>query len=226
MSTREVEKAEAARKSIEYVQDGMVVGLGTGTTAKYVLQSLGERVREGLKIRGIPTSKASAALAASLKIPLTTLDDVESIDVTIDGADEIGPGLSLIKGGGGALLHEKIVATSSKRLVIVADEQKRVDQLGRFPLPVEVIPFAEAPVRRQLEKLGANPKLRIAQDGTPYITDEGNFIFDCNYGRISDPQAVARAIKSLTGVVEHGLFLGLASVAIIAGDSGIQVLTP
>lgn len=226
MSTREVEKAEAARKSIEYVQDGMVVGLGTGTTAKYVLQSLGERVREGLKIRGIPTSKASAALAASLKIPLTTLDDVESIDVTIDGADEIGPGLSLIKGGGGALLHEKIVATSSKRLVIVADEQKRVDQLGRFPLPVEVIPFAEAPVRRQLEKLGANPKLRIAQDGTPYITDEGNFIFDCNYGRISDPQAVAQAIKSLTGVVEHGLFLGLASVAIIAGDSGIQVLTP
>jgi ribose 5-phosphate isomerase A len=226
MSTREVEKAEAARKSLEYVQDGMVVGLGTGTTAKYVLQFLGERVREGLTIRGIPTSKASAELAASLKIPLTTLDDVESIDVTIDGADEIGPGLSLIKGGGGALLHEKIVATSSNRLVIVADEQKRVDQLGRFPLPVEVIPFAEAPVRRQLEKLDANPKLRIAQDGTPYITDEGNFIFDCNYGSISDPQAVAQAIKSLTGVVEHGLFLGLASVAIIAGDFGIQVLTP
>jgi ribose 5-phosphate isomerase A len=226
MSTREVEKAEAARKSIEYVQDGMVVGLGTGTTAKYVLQFLGERVREGLTIRGIPTSKASAALAASLKIPLTTLDDVESIDVTIDGADEIGPGLSLIKGGGGALLHEKIVATSSKRLVIVADEQKIVDQLGRFPLPVEVIRFAEAPVRRQLEKLGANPKLRIAQNGTPYITDEGNVIFDCNYGSISDPQAVGQAIKSLTGVVEHGLFLGLASVAIIAGESGTKILTP
>jgi ribose 5-phosphate isomerase A len=226
MDTREAEKSVAARKSLEYVQDGMIVGLGTGTTVKYVLEFLGERVAQGLKIRGIPTSKASAAIATSLKIPLTSLDEVECIDVTIDGADEVGPGLSLIKGGGGALLHEKIVASSSKRMVVVADEHKRVDQLGRFPLPVEVIPFAEAPVRRQLEKLGAKPKLRTGQDGSPYITDEGNVIFDCHYGRISDPHAVGQAIKSLTGVVEHGLFLGLASVAIIAGDSGTQVLTP
>jgi ribose 5-phosphate isomerase A len=225
MDTREAEKSVAARKSLEYVQDGMIVGLGTGTTVKYVLEFLGERVAQGLKIRGIPTSKASAAIATSLKIPLTSLDEVECIDVTIDGADEVGPGLSLIKGGGGALLHEKIVASSSKRMVVVADEHKRVDQLGRFPLPVEVIPFAEGPVRRQLEKLGAKPKLRTRQDGSPYITDEGNVIFDCHYGRISDPQAVGQAIKSLTGVVEHGLFLGLASVAIIAGDSGTQVLT-
>jgi ribose 5-phosphate isomerase A len=226
MTTRETEKAEAARKSLDYVEDGMVVGLGTGSTAKYVLEFLGNRVREGLRIRGIPTSKASAALAASLKIPLTTLNEVEFIDVTIDGADEVGPGLSLIKGGGGALLHEKIVATSSKRLVIVADQHKRVEQLGLFPLPVEVIQFAAAPVRRRLQQLGANPKLRKGEDGSPYITDEGNFIFDCSYGRIPNPLEVAQAIKSITGVVEHGLFLGLASVVILAGESGTEILKP
>ncbi len=190
MTMREEEKAAAASKSLEYVEDGMVLGLGTGSTAKYVIELLGQRVRDGLRIRGIPTSKASAALADSLTIPLTTLDQIESIDLTIDGADEIGPGLELIKGGGGALLHEKIVASCSRRLLIVADEHKKVDQLGRFPLPVEVIPFAAAPVKRQLEKLGANPSLRIGNGGEPFITDEGNFLFDCSFGKIPDPAGV------------------------------------
>jgi ribose 5-phosphate isomerase A len=224
MTTTNTEKAAAARKSLEYVKDGMIVGLGSGSTATFVIQFLGELVQQGLKIRGIPTSRASAELAQSLNIPLTTFDQVHSTDVTIDGADEIGAGLALIKGGGGALLHEKIVAASSKRLVIVADEQKLVERLGRFPLPVEVIPFAAAPVRAKLQNMGANPVLRAQKDGSPYITDEGNYIFDCHYGVIHDPPAVAHAIKSMTGVVEHGLFLGLASVAIVAGPDGARTV--
>jgi ribose 5-phosphate isomerase A len=224
MTLTDTEKAAAARKSLEYVKDGMVVGLGTGSTATFAIQFLGEQVRDGLKIRGIPTSRASGELARSLNIPLTSFDEVAYTDVTIDGADEVAPGLALIKGGGGALLHEKIVAASSHRLVIVADEHKIVQRLGRFPLPVEVIPFAASPVRRQLEKMGANPVLRSVHDGSPYITDEGNYIFDCHYGEILDPPAVAHAIKTITGVVEHGLFLGLASVAIIAGPQGARLI--
>jgi ribose 5-phosphate isomerase A len=225
MNLEDTEKAAAARKSLEYVKDGMVVGLGTGSTATFAIQFLGEQVREGLKIRGIPTSRASADLARSLKIPLTSFDEVDHTDVTIDGADEVAPGLALIKGGGGALLHEKIVAAASHRLVIVADEHKLVQKLGRFPLPVEVIPFAAGPVRKKLEGLGANPVLRQAHDGSPYITDEGNYIFDCHYGEIADPAGLAPTLKSITGVVEHGLFLGLASVAIIAGPNGSRVVT-
>jgi ribose 5-phosphate isomerase A len=224
--TQDEEKAAAARKSLEYVQDGMIVGLGTGSTATFAIQFLGEQVRQGLKIRGIPTSRASGELARSLGIPLTSFEEVSYTDVTIDGADEVAPGLALIKGGGGALLHEKIVAAASHRLVIVADQHKIVERLGRFPLPVEVIPFAASPVKVQLEKIGAQPVLRSTHDGSPYITDEGNYIFDCHYGEIMDPAGVADAIKSMTGVVEHGLFLGLASVAIIAGPSGAQVMTP
>jgi ribose 5-phosphate isomerase A len=223
--SQDTEKAAAARKSIEYVKDGMVVGLGSGSTATFAIKFLGEQVRDGLKIRGIPTSRASEELARSLNIPLTTFDEVGYTDVTIDGADEVAPGLALIKGGGGALLHEKIVAAASRRLVIVADEHKLVKLLGRFPLPVEVIPFAAAPIKKRLEEIGAHPVLRSAQQGGPYITDEGNYIFDCHYGEIADPAAVALAIKSMTGVVEHGLFLSLASVAIVAGPSGARVIT-
>ena len=153
MTLTDTEKATAARKSLEYIKDGMVVGLGTGSTATFAIQFLGEQVRNGLKIRGIPTSRASGELARSLMIPLTSFDEVEYTDVTIDGADEVAPGLALIKGGGGALLHEKIVAASSRRLVIVADEHKIVQRLGRFPLPVEVIPFAASPVK---EEAGGN----------------------------------------------------------------------
>ena len=225
MITTDIEKAAAARKSLEYVKDGMVVGLGSGSTATFVIQFLGEMVQRGLTIRGIPTSRASAELARSLHIPLTTFDDVPYTDVTIDGADEVADGLALIKGGGGALLHEKIVAASSKRLIIVVDEHKLVTRLGRFPLPVEVIPFAALPVRNKLENLGAHPELRKAKDGSPYVTDEGNYIFDCHYGEIGDPPAVAAAIKMITGVVEHGLFLGLASVAVVAGPNGARIVT-
>jgi ribose 5-phosphate isomerase A len=224
MTLTDTEKAVAARKSLEFVKDGMVVGLGSGSTATFAIQFLGQLVRDGLKIRGIPTSRASGELARSLMIPLTSFDEVEYTDVTIDGADEVAPGLALIKGGGGALLHEKIVAASSQRLVIVADEHKIVERLGRFPLPVEVIPFAASPVKRQLEEIGAHPVLRAGHDGLPYITDEGNFIFDCHYGEILDPAAVAHTIKNMTGVVEHGLFLGLASLAIVAGPSGARVI--
>jgi ribose 5-phosphate isomerase A len=225
MSTRDEEKAAAARKSLEYIQPGMVVGLGSGSTATLAIRQIGEQVSRGLKIRGIPTSKNSQALAQSLGIPLLTLDDVDAIDVTIDGADEIAPGLQLIKGGGGFLLHEKIVAAASKRLVIVADQQKKVAELGRFPLPVEVVRFARAPVRRKLQAMEANPQLRSGSDGRPYVTDEGNFIFDCSFGSIPDPAATARELKSIPGVVEHGLFLGLASLAIVAGPGGIEILT-
>ena len=222
--TQDTEKAAAARKSIEYVKDGMVVGLGSGTTATMAIRFLAEHVRDGLKIRGIPTSRASEQLARSLGIPLITFDDSGYTDVTIDGADEVAPGLALIKGGGGALLHEKIVAAASHRLVIVADEHKMVQRLGRFPLPVEVIPFAAAPVKKKLEAIGAHPELRTLPGGGPYITDEGNYIFDCHYGEILDPAAVGATIKSMTGVVEHGLFLGLASVAIVAGPAGAKVI--
>src|SRR6201996_1625163 len=222
--TQDEEKAAAARKSLEYIKDGMVVGLGSGSTATFAIKFLGDRVREGLKIRGIPTSRASGELARSLMIPLTSFEEVPYTDVTIDGADEVAPGLALIKGGGGALLHEKIVAAASHRLVIVADEHKVVERLGRFPLPVEVIPFAAAPVKKKLEGLGANPVLRLAHDGSPYITDEGNYIFDCHYGEIADPPELAQTLKSMTGVVEHGLFLGLASVAVVAGPTGSRLI--
>ena len=225
LTTQDTEKAAAARKSLEYVKDGMVVGLGTGSTATFAIEFLGQQVRDGLKIRGIPTSRASGVLARSLNIPLTSFDEVSYTDVTIDGADEVAPGLALIKGGGGALLHEKIVAAASRFLVIVADEHKLVERLGRFPLPVEVIPFAASPVKQQLEALGAHPVLRSGHDGSPYITDEGNFIFDCHYGEIMDPSTVAHTIKSMTGVVEHGIFLKLASVAIIAGPDGARVIS-
>jgi ribose 5-phosphate isomerase A len=226
MTLTDTEKAAAARKSLEYVKDGMVVELGTGSTATFAIEFLGQQVRDGLKIRGIPTSRASGELARSLNIPLTSFDEVDHTDVTIDGADEVAPGLALIKGGGGALLHEKIVAAASRFLVIVADEHKMVERLGRFPLPVEVIPFAAAPIKRQLEKLGANPVLRSGHDGSPFITDEGNFIFDCHYGEILDPAALAHTLKSITGVVEHGIFLGLASVAVVAGAQGARIIKP
>lgn len=225
MSTRDEEKAAAARASLKYIEPGMVVGLGSGSTATLAIQFIGEAVSQGLKIRGIPTSKVSGALARSLGIPLITLEEADEIDVTIDGADEIAPGLQLIKGGGGYLLHEKIVAASTKRLVIVADEKKKVAVLGAFPLPVEVVLFAAAPVQRRLQEMGAHPVLRSGPEGKPFLTDEGNVIFDCSFGRIPNPTATAQALKSIPGIVEHGLFLDMASVAIVAGSSGIEVLT-
>jgi ribose 5-phosphate isomerase A len=217
------EKEAAARASLRFVKDGQVVGLGTGSTAAYFIRLLGEQVKNGLRIRGIPSSDRSREQAASLGIPLTTLDECPEIDVTVDGADEVDPQLRLIKGGGGALLREKIVASATKQLVIVADATKRVPVLGRFPLPVEVIKFAEAVVVKKIEALGADVMLREA-DGKPYLTDENNHILDCRFGQISDADGLARQLSDMPGVVEHGLFIGMASVVLVANGSEIVEL--
>ena len=215
------EKEAAARSSLQFIRDGQVVGLGSGSTATCFIQLLGEEVRKGLRIRGIPTSIRSKELAESLKIPLTTLDECQEIAVTVDGADEIDPQLRLIKGGGGAALREKIVASATRQLVIVADATKQVKRLGKFPLPVEVIRFAQALVRKRISALGARVELRTLPDGNPYVTDENNHILDCHFGEIEDPDALAQTLSGMPGVVEHGLFIGMASVALVARGSEV-----
>jgi ribose 5-phosphate isomerase A len=218
------EKEAAARASLRFVRDGDVVGLGTGSTAAYLVRFLGERVKAGLKIRGIPTSVKTAEAATSLGIPLTTLDEVQQIDVTIDGADECDPQLRLIKGGGGALLREKIVASASKKLVIIADSSKQVPVLGKFPVPVEVIKFAEAVVTKKIAAMGAVVTVRTDSSGKKFITDEGNHILDCHFGQIPDPPALARKLETTPGVVEHGIFIGMASLALIGkGDQVVEI---
>jgi ribose 5-phosphate isomerase A len=219
-------KTMAARKGLEFVEAGMVVGLGSGSTATQFIRLLGERVQAGLKVRGIASSRASEELAVSLGIPVIDFRACQEIDVAVDGADEVGPGLGLIKGGGGALLREKIVASASTQFIIVADASKVVRQLGRFPLPVEVIQMAEPLVSRRLEALGLRPAVRRAKDGSPYVTDEGNFILDCACGEMDDPGRVAASIRAIVGVVEHGLFLKMASRALIADGSGVRELLP
>jgi ribose 5-phosphate isomerase A len=218
------EKEAAARASLRFVQDGQVVGLGTGSTAAFFIKLLAERVKNGLKIRGIPTSERSRVLAQSLGIPLTTLDECQDIAVTVDGADEVDPELRLIKGGGGALLREKIVASATRQLVIVADASKQVARLGKFPLPVEVIKFAQALVTKKITALGANVTLRLGKDGKPFVTDEGSHILDCSFGEIADADGLARKLSDMPGVVEHGLFIGLASVVLFARGSEIVEL--
>jgi ribose 5-phosphate isomerase A len=215
------EKEGAARASLRFVKDGQVVGLGTGSTAAYFIQLLGEQVKNGLRIRGIPSSDRSREQAASLGIPLTTLDECQQIDVTVDGADEFDPQLRLIKGGGGALLREKIVASATRQFVIVADATKRVPVLGKFPLPVEVIKFAQALVKKKIEALGAQVEVRRNADGKAYLTDENNYILDCRFGQIPDADALARQLSDMPGVVEHGLFIGMASVVLLADGSNI-----
>jgi ribose 5-phosphate isomerase A len=210
------EKEAAARASLQFVKDGQVVGLGTGSTAAFFIKLLAGRVKSGLRIRGIPTSVKSQELAASLGIPLTTLDEVQEIAVTVDGADEVDPQLNLIKGGGGAMLREKIVASATKKLVIVADASKQVPVLGKFPLPVEVIRFAEALIAKRITDLGAKVSVRQAADGKPYVTDEGHHILDCHFGEIRDPGKLARQLSDMPGIVEHGLFIGMAKVALFA----------
>jgi ribose 5-phosphate isomerase A len=221
---KDQEKEAAARASLKFVKDGQVVGLGTGSTAAYFIQLLGEQVKNGLHVRGIPTSVRSRDQALSLGIPLTTLDECQQIDVTVDGADEVDPQLRLIKGGGGALLREKIVASATKQLVIVADATKRVPVLGKFPLPVEVVKFAQALVAKKIEALGAQAALRRAVDGTPYLTDENNYILDCRFGQIPDADGLAKQLANMPGVVEHGLFIGMASVVLVADGSEIVEL--
>jgi ribose 5-phosphate isomerase A len=218
------EKEAAARASLHYVKDGQVVGLGTGSTAAYFIKLLGEKVKGGLRIKGIPTSVRSRDLAQSLDIPLTTLDECQEIDVTVDGADEVDPQLRLIKGGGGALLREKIVASATRTMVVVADASKQVQRLGRFPLPVEVIRFAQALVAKRIAAMGAQVELRLKPDKTPYVTDENNHILDCRFGVIQDADRLARELSQMPGVVEHGLFIGMASVALLARGNEIVEL--
>jgi ribose 5-phosphate isomerase A len=219
--TQDDAKRMAAQRALEFVEDGMSLGLGSGTTSAIFIKELGERVKQGLRIRGIATSAASQQLAESLSIPITNFDESPLLDLAIDGADEIGPGLALIKGGGGALLREKIVESASRKFIVIADSSKLADQLGRFPLPVEVIKMALPIVTRKLEAFGLNPKLRHHPDGTIYITDEGNYLLDCACGTIANPAKTAAEIRGIAGVVEHGLFLGMASLALIAGDKGV-----
>lgn len=219
-------KRQAAEKAVESVQSGMIVGLGTGSTAVHAVRAIGQRLQDGRlqTILGIPTSAATARAAREAGIPLTTLDHHPDVDLTIDGADEIDPDLNLIKGLGGALLHEKIVAVASNQVIIVADESKQVAQLGmRAPVPVEVIPFARQPVTTYLASLGARVVER-QEGGQPFITDEGNIILDCYFGLIDNPEQVAHALRAQPGVVEHGLFLGIATAAIIASPLGLRSL--
>jgi ribose 5-phosphate isomerase A len=217
----EQEKEAAARAGLQFIEDGQVVGLGTGSTASHFIQLLGEKVKNGLRIRGIPTSIRSKQLAESLSIPLTTLDECQEIDVTVDGADEVDPRLRLIKGGGGAMLREKIVASATRTMIVVADASKQVQRLGNFPLPVEVIGFAQALIAKKITALGAHVQVRKDASGQPYITDEHHRILDCRFGEMDDPDRLAQQLSEMPGVVEHGLFINMASVALFAKGSEI-----
>jgi ribose 5-phosphate isomerase A len=223
-------KRQAAAQALEHVRDGMKLGLGTGSTAKHFVDLLGERVAGGLRVIGVPTSEATRAQAEACRIPLTTLDEVDRLDLTIDGADEMDPALNLIKGGGGALLREKIVAAASDRMIVIADDTKWVDVLGRFPLPIEVVPFGLAATQRAMAAAFAQSGvsgqmgLRKGQDGHVFVTDGGHWIIDAHLGRIADAPRLAGLLSPIPGVVEHGLFIGLASTAILAGAQGIRVV--
>ena len=223
-------KRQAAARALEHVRDGMKLGLGTGSTARHFVDLLGEKVRAGMKVIGVPTSEATRAQAAQCGIALTTLDEVDRLDLSIDGADEVDGALDLIKGGGGALLREKIVAAASDRMIVIADETKWVDALGRYPLPVEVIPFGLGATRRAIERAFAEAGVsgqmgvRNGKDGHVFVTDGGHWIIDAHLGRIADPPRLARLLNVIPGVVEHGLFIGLASTVILAGAQGIRVI--
>jgi ribose 5-phosphate isomerase A len=219
--SRNQEKQIAARAAVELVEAGSVVGLGSGSTAAYAVRFLAERVRQGLNIVGIPTSQQTQHLAEQLGIPLATLEEHPQIDLDIDGADEIDPMLNLIKGGGGAFLREKIIASVSRRFIVIADSAKQVKRLGKFPLPVEVVPFAQSLIKPQIEALGAKVNLRSYAYGNPYVTDEGHHILDCTFGEIADPPALAEKLRCIPGVIEHGLFIGMAELALIGRDGKV-----
>jgi len=223
-------KQQAAERAIALVENGMTLGLGTGSTAVKFVDLLGARVKQGLSVRCVPTSEATRAQAGNLGIPLMTLDEQPFLDLTVDGADELDDELRLIKGGGGALLREKIVATASGRMVVIADHTKRVARLGTFPLPVEVVQFGLGATRGMIEVLASDAgcegelTLRTGAGGQPFLTDSGNFILDCAFGRIDDPEALDEALRLIPGVVENGLFLGITDVAFIGGPGGVATL--
>jgi ribose 5-phosphate isomerase A len=216
----EAQKDAAAAAAVALVADGMLVGLGTGSTAAWAVRRLGARVRAGLRVRCVPTSEATKCLAEAEGITLATLDDVDVLDLAIDGTDEVDQDLVLIKGGGGALLREKVVARMARRFVVIADSSKLVDAVGRFPLPVEVVPFARGAVAREIEGLGAETSQRRSSDGTPIRTDNGNEILDCRFGRIGDPDLIAARLDGIPGVVEHGLFIRMAETLILGEPGG------
>lgn len=222
-------KKQAAARALELVRPGMRLGLGTGSTAKHFVDLLGQRVAAGLDVLCVATSEATQAQALSLAIPMSSLDETPELDLTVDGADEVDPQLRLIKGGGAALLREKIVAAASRRMVVIADDAKLVDRLGRFPLPIEVVPFGLEATRRAvagaIAASGATGKLvlRKRPDGSVLVTDGGHYILDAHLGAIAQPEALARALNMVPGVVEHGLFIGLACAAILAGPGGVTI---
>lgn len=224
-------KRQAAEHALQYVESGMKLGLGTGSTAAKFVDLLAEKVKAGLDVVCVPTSEATRAQAERLGIPLSTLDETPYLDLTIDGADEIDTELRLIKGGGGALLREKIVAVASQRVVIIADHTKRVETLGKFPLPVEVVQFGLTATRDMIESLAADVgcegaiTLRKGSDGKPFVTDNGNYILDCAFDMIEDADSLEDALKLIPGVVENGLFIGIADLGIIAGPMGVEVLS-
>jgi ribose 5-phosphate isomerase A len=219
------QKREAALYAVRYVSDGMVVGLGTGTTAQFAVRELGKLVEEGLRIKGVPTSERTARLAGEVGIPLTTLEETPELDITIDGADEVeARTLNVIKGLGGALLREKIVASASRLVVLVVDETKVVRTLGEHsPVPVEVVSFGWRRTRDRLAALGCEPELRRSE-GKPYTTDGSNYLLDCRFPPIEDPASLAAHIKAMTGVVEHGLFVGIAHRVVVGGEGGVRVI--
>jgi len=218
-------KKQAGEKAAEFVKDGMIVGLGTGSTVEWTIRKLGELVQDGMEITGIPTSIRSEELAKQLKIPLATLIEQPEIDITIDGADEVDPGFNLIKGLGGALTREKIVASVSKKEIIVVDDTKMVQLLGTTaPVPVEVIPFSWNICKAKLQKLNGEPIVRM-KDGKEYLTDNGNYILDCRFNGIPDPDDLELKINNIPGVIENGLFLHLIDMVINASPEGIEILT-
>jgi len=218
------EKQRSAEAACEYVKDGMIVGLGTGSTAEFAVKKIGELVRNGLSIRGIPTSDATKILAEEEGIPLIDFSETMFIDLTIDGADEIDANLNMIKGGGAALLREKIVASASREEIIIVSGSKLVQHLGAFPLPVEVIPFGWQVVFNQLESLQGNPELRLKQ-GQPSVTDQGNFIVDCHFRKIENPEQLEQHLNMIPGVVENGLFINLCTRMIMADGENIIIKT-
>jgi ribose 5-phosphate isomerase A len=223
-------KRESARRALDYVKPGMKLGLGTGSTAAHFVDLLAEKVRGGLDVIGVPTSETTRKQAEGLGIRLTTLDETPELDLTVDGADELDAALTLIKGGGGALLREKIVAAASHQMIVVADDSKAVKELGRFPLPIEVVDFGLEATRRAViaaaEAAGCrgDMKLRKKADGHVFVTDQGHLILDAGFGRITDAPALARGLAQVPGVVEHGLFIGLAHRAVLAGSGGVRIV--
>lgn len=223
----DLQKRQAAAKALDWVRPGMRVGLGTGSTARHLVDLLGEKVRAGFDVLGVPTSEATRAQAELCGIRLSTLDETPELDLTIDGADEVSPHLDLIKGGGGALLREKIVASASARMIVIADDSKWVDVLGKFPLPIEVVPFGLTATQRHVQAVlpaGAVIALRRGKDGHPFVTDGGHFILDASLGRIPEPRTLAGRLAAIPGVVEHGLFIGMASAVVLAGACGVRVI--